>query len=97
MASALSLASSALAQINIPTNLVVRAPLTTAGGNLRGEYWKRPVYSVPLDGSTNPTNRIDNLNALSYAYIFLEISLIRAFKPKYFSAALRPPRASPRY
>src|SRR5690242_9360577 len=59
--SALSIASPALAQINIPTNLVVRAPLTTAGGNLRGEYWKRPVYSVPLDGSTSATNRIDNL------------------------------------
>src|SRR5262249_15429366 len=47
--------------IQIPTNLVVRAPFTSGGGNLRGEYWKRPVYSVPLDGSTNPTNRIDNL------------------------------------
>ncbi|MFO1498848.1 MAG: PA14 domain-containing protein [Verrucomicrobiota bacterium] len=56
-------ACSAQAQINIPTNLMVRAPLTTKGGNLRGEYWKRPPVSVPLDGSTNPTNRIDNLIA----------------------------------
>ena len=51
----------ASAQVNIPTNLVVRAPLTTAGGNLRGEYWKRPPVSIPTDGATNPTNRIDNL------------------------------------
>ena len=59
--SAMHMASPAMAQIDIPTNLVVRAPLTTAGGNLRGEYWKLPPVSIPGDGATNPTNRIDNL------------------------------------
>jgi hypothetical protein len=51
----------ASAQVNIPTNLVVRAPLTTVGGTLRGEYWKRPPNSLPTDGATSATNRIDNL------------------------------------
>jgi hypothetical protein len=38
------------------------APARTNGGSsLYGEYWKRPIYSIPLDGSTNPTNRIDAL------------------------------------
>ena len=61
LASLATFASSAQAQINIPTNLRVRPPLTTGGGDLRGEYWKRPVFSIPGDGATNPTNRIDKL------------------------------------
>src|SRR5688572_3125195 len=60
-AALLSMPLSGRAQVNIPTNLVVRAPMTTAGGNLRGEYWKRPVNSIPLGGDTSATNRIDNL------------------------------------
>src|SRR5437667_9385289 len=59
--SALSIATSSQAQINVPTNQAVRPPLTTAGGNLKGEYWKRPVNSIPTDGATSSTNRIDNL------------------------------------
>jgi hypothetical protein len=50
-----------LAQVNIPANLSVRAPLTTPGDGLKGEYWKRPPVSIPLDGATNPDNRIDKL------------------------------------
>jgi len=50
----------ALAQVNIPATLSVNAPLTTAGGNLKGEYWRRPVNSIPTDGATSSTNRIDN-------------------------------------
>jgi hypothetical protein len=61
LVSALALPSATHAQVEIPTNLLVRTPLTTAGGNLRGEYWKRPVNSIPTDGAANPTNRIDNL------------------------------------
>ena len=59
--SALSVATCLQAQINVPTNSSVRPPLTTAGGNLNGEYWKRPVNSMPTDGATSTTNRIDNL------------------------------------
>src|SRR3989442_7547719 len=59
--SALSIATSSQAQINVPTNQAVRPPLTTAGGNLKGEYWKRPVNSIPTDGATSSSNRIDNL------------------------------------
>src|SRR5881628_832001 len=59
--SALSVATCSRAQINVPGKLAVSAPLTTAGGNLRGEYWKRPVNSIPTDGATSSTNRIDNL------------------------------------
>src|SRR2546426_4905856 len=59
--SALSIATSSQAQINVPTNQAVRPPLTPAGGNLKGEYWKRPVNSIPTDGATSSTNRIDNL------------------------------------
>jgi hypothetical protein len=58
--SALSLTTSSLAQVNIPASLSVNPPLTTAGGSLNGEYWRRPVNSIPTDGATNPTNRIDN-------------------------------------
>src|SRR2546425_2440106 len=59
--SALSIAASSQAQINVPTNQAVRPPLTTAGGNLKGEYWKRPVNSIPTDGATSSPNRIDIL------------------------------------
>jgi hypothetical protein len=45
--------------IGIPANRAVRAPLAAAGGSLRGEYWKRPVFSIATDGTTNPTNRVD--------------------------------------
>lgn len=59
--SALGLSGPALAQVNIPANLSVRAPLTTPGDGLKGEYWKRPPVSVPTDGATNPNNRIDKV------------------------------------
>ncbi|MBI2948395.1 MAG: hypothetical protein HYY23_12190, partial [Verrucomicrobia bacterium] len=58
--SALSITSTSLAQVNIPATASVNPPLTTAGGSLNGEYWRRPINSVPTDGATNPTNRIDN-------------------------------------
>ena len=35
------------------------APVSSGGGSLKGEYWKRPVNSILTDGATNPTNRID--------------------------------------
>jgi len=58
--SVLSIASSALAQVNIPATASVNAPLTTAGGHLAGAYWKRPVNTIPTNGASNSTNRIDN-------------------------------------
>jgi hypothetical protein len=50
-----------VAGINVPANLAVGPAATAAGGNLKGEYWKRPVNSIPTDGAVNPTNRIDRL------------------------------------
>src|SRR5688500_12282071 len=55
----LSIATPSSAQVNISSNLAVNPALTTAGGNLRGEYWKRPTNTIRTDGATNPTNRID--------------------------------------
>src|SRR5438552_15005110 len=57
----LGIATSSFAQIAVPGNIAVSGPLTGTGGNLRGEYWKRPTASIPTDGATNPTNRIDKL------------------------------------
>ena len=47
--------------ILMSANLSVGAPLATPGGGLKGEYWKRPVNSIPADGATNPADRIDTL------------------------------------
>ncbi|MBI4660555.1 MAG: hypothetical protein HY735_17095, partial [Verrucomicrobia bacterium] len=60
LVSSFGFATSLLAQVNISSNLAVNPPLTTAGGNLKGEYWRRPVNSIPTDGATSSTNRIDN-------------------------------------
>src|SRR5207247_10737322 len=59
--SALSIATSSQAQINVPTNQAVRPPLTTAGGNLKGEYWKRPVNSISSEEGRGGNDRSDNL------------------------------------
>jgi hypothetical protein len=44
---------------DIPIGSSVGAPLTNAGGSLKGEYWLRPPNTIATDGNTNPTNRVD--------------------------------------
>src|SRR6185369_10070119 len=39
--------------VNVPGNLAVGPPVSSGGGSLNGEYWKRPPVSIPIDGATN--------------------------------------------
>jgi hypothetical protein len=47
--------------VMVPAGGSVRGPLSTAGGSLKGEYWQRPVNSMPTDGAVNRANGVDNL------------------------------------
>src|SRR5205809_6894474 len=45
----------------VPRKLDAIPTRRTSDLTLKGQYWKRPVNSIPTDGATNPTNRIDTL------------------------------------
>ena len=55
--------ASALAQVNetvnIPPAASIGAPIGATDASLKGEYWKRPVWSIATDGRSNPANRVD--------------------------------------
>ena len=47
--------------LSVPATAAVGPALTVPGGSLKGEYWKRGINTIPTDGATNPTNRIDKV------------------------------------
>ena len=50
------------ATINVPASAAFRTtPFTIAGDGLLGEYWKRPINSIPTTGATIASNRLDTL------------------------------------